>query len=102
MPGSYVVQVHRVDPEFLHDPLPPPSSQRTRLGKLEQQFRAELLARRDSAGPERRPSDFLFDSLAQLWTKLLATAEVTMEARALCRRKPQQYSRGVSHAGPLS
>jgi alkylation response protein AidB-like acyl-CoA dehydrogenase len=28
---------------------------------------------------------FLFDSLAQLWTKLLATGEVTMEARALAR-----------------
>jgi hypothetical protein len=26
---------------------------------------------------------FLFDSLEQLWTKLLATGEVTMEARAL-------------------
>lgn len=28
---------------------------------------------------------FLFDSLTQLWTKLLATGEVTMEARALTR-----------------
>jgi alkylation response protein AidB-like acyl-CoA dehydrogenase len=28
---------------------------------------------------------FLFDSLDQLWTKLLATGEVTMEARALAR-----------------
>ena len=28
---------------------------------------------------------FLFDSLTQLWTKLLATGEVTMEARALAR-----------------
>ena len=28
---------------------------------------------------------FLFDSLAQLWTRLLATGEVTMEARALAR-----------------
>src|SRR5215469_6965164 len=28
---------------------------------------------------------FLFDSLDQLWTNLLATAEVTMEARALAR-----------------
>lgn len=28
---------------------------------------------------------FLFDSLAQLWTTLLATGEVTMEARALTR-----------------
>jgi len=28
---------------------------------------------------------FLFDSLEQLWTKLLATGEVTMEARALTR-----------------
>jgi alkylation response protein AidB-like acyl-CoA dehydrogenase len=28
---------------------------------------------------------FLFDSLDQLWTKLLATGEVTMEARALTR-----------------
>jgi alkylation response protein AidB-like acyl-CoA dehydrogenase len=28
---------------------------------------------------------FLFDSLAQLWAKLLATGEVTMEARALAR-----------------
>jgi indole-3-acetate monooxygenase len=28
---------------------------------------------------------FLFDSLAQLWTKLLATGEVTTEARALAR-----------------
>jgi hypothetical protein len=28
---------------------------------------------------------FLFDSLAQLWTKLLASGEVTVEARALAR-----------------
>jgi hypothetical protein len=28
---------------------------------------------------------FLLDSLAQLWIKLLATGEVTMEARALAR-----------------
>jgi alkylation response protein AidB-like acyl-CoA dehydrogenase len=28
---------------------------------------------------------FLFDSLDQLWTRLLATDEVTMEARALAR-----------------
>ena len=28
---------------------------------------------------------FLFDSLAQLWTKLLTSGEVTMEARALAR-----------------
>ena len=28
---------------------------------------------------------FLFDSLDQLWTRLLATGEVTMEARALAR-----------------
>ena len=28
---------------------------------------------------------FLFDSLVQLWTKLLATGQVTMEARALAR-----------------
>jgi len=28
---------------------------------------------------------FLFDSLSALWTKLLASGEVTMEARALTR-----------------
>ena len=41
---------------------------------------------------------FLFDSLEQLWTKLLASGEVTMEARALARLAA---CHAVSSAGGL-
>src|SRR5262249_31532103 len=44
---------------------------------------------------------FLFDSVEQLWNRLLATGEVTMEARALARLAASHAVNSAVQAGDL-